>query len=189
MKYTSYFKNLPLSLQKDITAYSTGNISNLQRIKTENNRSVIYELAGHNVILKVMLDKGRNDYDIDALIDLEDIDYFPKLYAYKEREYLFMEKARGMSLPEFIESGATDQELKIVLTSLLKALDTMLDRNRIDWDLKLEHFYWDKENEHLTWIDLGLCEKSMPLYPSKEENIINFKNFFENELSYYNIEI
>ncbi|AUD12386.1 hypothetical protein CW734_00470 (plasmid) [Planococcus sp. MB-3u-03] len=85
MKYTSYFKNLPLSLQKDITAYSTGNISNLQRIKTENNRSVIYELAGHNVILKVMLDKGRNDYDIDALIDLEDIDYFPKLYAYKEK--------------------------------------------------------------------------------------------------------
>lgn len=187
MNTTNYFEELDTETKAIIQNCVDGDNSSdkLKRCFTEENRSVIYEIEGKNVILKMFLPKGARDQDIEALTDLAGIKYFPKLYAYSENKYLFMEKAKGVSIDELLESGQiTREKLQIIKEQVLDAYHEMLDRKRDDHDFKLEHIFWDEESKLITWIDLGICDKLFD-YPSKEEMVENFREYFEEDLSYY----
>jgi len=192
MKTTHHFEKLDDETKEIILKYGEREAIDpyvMQRLDTEMNRSIIYEITGKNIILKKILPKGVNDEDINALIDLDGIEYFPKLYAYKERQYLFMEKAQGISLPDIINSGVTKAELRKIKELLIDAFGKMLDRKRRDWDFKLEHIFWSEENNKLTWIDLGLCDKHPLPYPSKEDELQEFEKELKRSFRSYGVKI
>ena len=188
MKTTQHFEKLSKETRDLIVMASENRKAQdqavVQKLNIEENRSRIYELIGKNIILKVLLPKGTRDEDINALIDLDGIEYFPKLYAYEEGKYLFMEKAQGVSLPDFIRL-AEDNELDNIKRLLLDALGKMIDRKRYDWDFKLEHIFWSRENKKLTWIDFSICETYSTPYPSKKEVLEEFEQYFKKELRFY----
>ena len=151
-----------------------------KRCNTEENRSVIFELEEKDIIFKMFKEK---DSDINALIDLAGIKYFPKLYAYREHKYLIMEKAKGVSLHDLlILEKITNEELQLIKEQVLDAYTEMLTRKRDDHDFKLEHIFWDAENQKITWIDLGSCDELSIYFPSKEEMIEEFEERFKEDL-------
>lgn len=177
METTKHFKNLDAHVQNIIKSSEGKQIKGIHFVEFAN-RSDIYEITNENIILKVASERARRDSDAEALIDLEGIEYFPRLYAYEEKKYLFMEKAQGINLVDFIQSGCSEDELDEIKTLILDAFGKMLDRERMDNDFKLEHIFWSKENNKLTWIDLGICDK----YPLELQNKTNELTEFEQHL-------
>ncbi|MGE7857892.1 hypothetical protein ACQKNI_17520 [Bacillus sp. NPDC094064] len=47
-------------------------------------------------------EKAARDSDIQALLDLNGIDFFPALYAYEEGAFLIMEKVGGKDISQLI---------------------------------------------------------------------------------------
>lgn len=185
MKTTTNFNYLSTKAKELINEFGNGIPQNLKALPSDGNRSLTYELVGEDIILKVLKPKGKRDSDIQALLDLDGIEYFPKLYAYQEGKFLFMEKAQGTCIPELIKAGITDTELKCVKIALLDAQNKMIDRKRVDADLKLEHFFWSQHNQKLTWIDLGINDKFDTLYPSREYYLNNLGDFYSEQLEWY----
>ncbi|MFD2443710.1 hypothetical protein ACFSO7_06895 [Bacillus sp. CGMCC 1.16607] len=182
MKKTKHFEKLSKETQEIINKFGVEGIPDaavMRKLHIEENRSVLFEIVDKAIILKVFLTKGKRDKDIDALIDLDGIEYFPKLYAYHSGEYLFMEKAQGLPLPEYFKQGASIDDVNKFRDLLLDAFIKMVDRNRRDWDFKLEHVFWSQETKKLTWIDLGCCETYSPLSQIKEKDIEEFSGKFE----------
>ncbi|MFC8983860.1 hypothetical protein ACFT6Z_36205, partial [Streptomyces sp. NPDC057131] len=132
--------------------------SGFQRLETEENRSVIFEIIGYNLIVKWMLPKASRDSDIKALLGLEGVRYFPLLYAYKDSTFLIMEKVKGEPLDKLISAGISNEELKLVRDEFKQAVENVTVRNLYDWDFKLEHLFWNREDHSLKWIDLGLFD-------------------------------
>lgn len=185
---TKYFDELTEEVKEIIFNYENQKEvkeNTIRKLYTEENRSLIYEVIDANIILKKFLPKGKGDQDINALIDLDGIEHFPKIYAYKECEYLFMERAQGVDLIKFIEEGATEEELSEIKELLMDAFSKMLDRKRKDWDFKLEHIFWCKENKKLTWIDFSICDKHPNPFPSKKRELEEFEEHFKEELLWY----
>lgn len=190
MKTTGYFSELTEDEQYKITSWGNQNMAGtLTQIPANNNRSMVYEIDESNIILKYFTPKGKNDSDIEALLNLKDSKYFPKLYAYKEREYLFMEKARGLDIPTHISNGISNEELKFIREEAIQAFSEMLDCLQEDNDFKLEHIFWCTNEKKLTWIDLGICDSISIMYPSKEEKLRGFYENITEELSHYGREI
>ena len=192
MNTTDYFEELDTETKAIIQNCVDGDNSSdrWKRCLTEGNRSEIFEIEGKDVILKIFLPKGARDQDIEALTDLAGIKYFPKLYAYSKKKYLFMEKAKGVSIHDLLMNGQiTHEKLQIIKEQVLDAYQEMLTRKRDDHDFKFEHIFWDEESQLITWIDLGICDKLVVYYPSKEEMIENFCEYFEEKLSYYGLKI
>ena len=171
MQVTKYFHGLPKESQNIIYSYGNERIlgESIKIIQNNIKRSIIFDLNGKDIILKKLLSKGKGDNDIHALLDLNDSPYFPTIFAYKTRDFLFIEKAKGRPLPEILKKGICLTELKIILGHLVKAKRAMMDVNRYDYDFKLEHIFWDKENKKVTWIDLGICMKTPKKYSEEEK--------------------
>lgn len=150
----------------------------------ECNRAQVFELVGENVIFKKFEPKGKEDSDIAALKDLDGIDYFPKLYAYEDREYLFMEKAEGVNLPTYLASKPPKKEVGLIKEKMVDAFTQMLSRNRRDWDFKLEHFFWSPKNQRLMWIDMSICDVFAQEEKVKQDEIECFANSLENEFRF-----
>ncbi|WP_139136380.1 hypothetical protein [Oceanobacillus sp. E9] len=145
---------MPTSVQ---SIFNNGYITELNpKIDTTGNRSIVYELYNFNLIFKQLTDKSRRDSDIGALLDLDGINYFPRLYCYKEEDYLVMDKVSGERLSKLLEhKNISNKDLCLIKCQYLDAVNQALHRNRYDWDMKLDHFYWDKEKKHLMLIDFG----------------------------------
>lgn len=187
MEKTKHFDELDEKVKLIIDEY--GKDETIKRdiyLKEFANRSSIYELGMGNVILKKLSIKGQKDNDISALKDLDGIDYFPKLYAYKNGSYLFMEKAKGIDLVEVIESGVDKATLKQIKELLVDAFSQMITRKRKDWDFKLEHIFWSEEDSKLTWVDLGICDVFNYPHKSIEDEIERFIDMVEDRISMYN---
>ncbi|MGE8037907.1 hypothetical protein [Lysinibacillus sp. NPDC093692] len=192
MNKTVYFEELDSETKMALLATVDKGLDydKWKKCNTEENRSVIFELEEKDIIFKVLKEKGVRDVDINALIDLSGIKYFPKLYAYSERKYLFMEKAKGVSLHDLLlRKQISNEELQLIKDQVLDAYTEMLNRKRDEHDFKLEHIFWDTENQKLTWIDLGFCEELVIYLPSKEKMIEKFEEQFKEELIYYGVQI
>ena len=192
MNTTNYFEQLDTETKAIIQNCVDGDSSSnrWERCLTEENRSEIFEIKGKNVILKMFKPKGVNDQDIEALTDLAGVKYFPKLYAYSKKKYLFMEKAKGVSLHDLlIGKQISNEVLQLIKEQVLDAYAEMLTRKRDDHDFKLEHIFWDEENQKITWIDLGICDELVIYLPSKEGMIKKFEEQFNEELVYYGVQI
>lgn len=192
MKKTKHFNDLEVEFQKQLLnstvndhGFLFGSYLGFTPLSATN-RSSVFTVYNDKYILKVLRDNGKNDNDIGALLALDGIKYFPKLFAYKEKEYLLMEKAKGISLPKLIIKGVNDMEIDAIKEQLLDAYSLMIGLGYKDWDFKLEHIFWDRKNERLTWIDLGICEEYKIDIPSKDELIKNFEKRFLEELERIN---
>ncbi|MER1958816.1 MAG: hypothetical protein ABS942_15645 [Solibacillus sp.] len=176
VQYTENFKKLSVEAQNSIKSYTEKSVMDetWYKLQTEQNRSLIFCSDKHNLVLKVMIGKGKSDKDIESLTALSESDYFPNLYAFEEREFLIMDKALGKDLSD-IKWVISEDELEKVKLNLYNALSDMLDVNRYDWDFKEEHIFWDIENSKLTWIDLGICDPAViSTKADKERKIQSF---------------
>ncbi|MGE7111221.1 hypothetical protein [Lysinibacillus sp. NPDC047702] len=192
MNKTVYFEELDSETKIALSTIEDKGLdfNKWKRCNTEENRFVIFELEKKDVIFKMIKDKGIRDSDINALIDLAGIKYFPKLYAFREQKYLIMEKAKGVSLHDLlILKQISKEELQIIKEQVLDAYTEMLTRKRDDPDFKLEHIFWDAENQKITWIDLGSCDELVIYFPSKEEMIEEFEERFKEDLIEYEVQI
>lgn len=170
VQITKFFHKLPKESKNSIYLYNFKRVLNkdVKIIQNSRRRSIVFEDKENEMILKKLLPEGKGDNDICALLELHDSPYFPKMFAYKKRDYLFIEKAKGKTLLEMLKEGISLEELRKILNQLIKAKKEMMSVNRYDFDFKLEHIYWDKQKEIIKWIDLGVCVK-MPMEYSEEE--------------------
>ena len=190
MQTTEYFRSMEQDVQTKLLSNPNASALNLAAILGpvflgSTNRSTVYEIYNGKYILKQLVGNGKRDSDINALLDLEGIEYFPKLYAYKEFEYLIMEKVEGACLRDLLETkNITETELLTISKKLEDATRIALEKKRFDDDFKIEHLYWDKENQNLRLIDLGLYDQ-ITYYPSFEDMIANRVDYFKDELIMY----
>ncbi|MEY2366991.1 hypothetical protein R6U76_13590 [Lysinibacillus capsici] len=170
MLVTNYFYDLPEETKESIYLYEYNLIlsKEVEIIQLHRKRSIVYEMKNKGIILKKFLSEGKGDNDIYALLELNSSPYFPKIYAYKKREFLFVEKVNGKTLSQVLKEGITNNELKEIVLKMIEAKKDMMNVDRYDFDFKFEHIYWDTENSTLKWIDLGACVKN-PIGYSEEE--------------------
>ncbi|MFM9280946.1 protein kinase family protein [Paenibacillus jiagnxiensis] len=159
MKTTEFIKNLPADLR---SVLETGdntlffNECSFDLMSTQANRAWLFEIEGYDLVFKSFTPKGKRDYDIDALKDLQGIAYFPVLYAYEEQEFLIMQKVPGQDIQILMKNGMlSEEELEKIREQYKKAMGLAIERKRYDWDMKLEHLFWDKETQRLMLIDFG----------------------------------
>lgn len=147
VQITKFFHKLPKESKNSIYLYNFKRVLNkdVKIIQNSRRRSIVFEDKEQEIILKKLLPDGKGDNDICALLELHDSPYFPKMFAYKKRDYLFIEKAKGKTLLEMLKEGISLEELRKILNQLIKAKKEMMSVNRYDFDFKLEHIYWDKE--------------------------------------------
>lgn len=180
---TNHYETLPSEVKEiladniNFTYLSTNGA--FIRLKTKENRSVIFEIKGYDIIIKWLLPKGQRDADIDALLDLDGIGYFPKLYAYQQMTYLIMEKAMGESVDLLIEEDRiSDEELRYIREEYTNSVIKSKERKRFDWDFKLEHLLWDKKKNELKIVDLGLYDPYLLSDNSFVEELESSVRFF-----------
>lgn len=181
IKYTRNFDSLLSDKKESIKSITEGPKFDISwnRLHKEQNRSIIFYSEEFNLVYKFFRDKGKRDKDIEALLALDKSKYFPKVYAFKEKEFVIMEKVSGDTLDSILRvlSEEEKEDLKIQLYS---ALNDMLDSGWYDYDYKEEHIFWDRENKKLMWIDLGLCSPIDLEDKNKIHRIRQFYNGKEN---------
>ncbi|MFB5269354.1 hypothetical protein ACE41H_21580 [Paenibacillus enshidis] len=159
MKTTEFIKNLPSDLRSVLETGDRNlffNKISLDPMPIRANRAWLFEIAEYDLVFKRFTPKGKRDYDIDALKDLQGIAYFPVLYAYEEQEFLIMQKVPGQDIESLMENGMlSEEELEKIREQYKKAMRLAIERKRYDWDMKLEHLFWDKETQRLMLIDFG----------------------------------
>lgn len=160
---TNNFNTLPLKIKnllesKTIDLNVLLNDNMFKKLETAENRSYIFEIDDSNLIIKYFNDKGKRDSDIEALLELDGIKYFPTIFAYEKNEYVIMERASGEGLDKLLIKPIDKKILFIIKEQVKEATELSLQRNRYDWDFKLEHLYWDKNLQELKVIDLGLFD-------------------------------
>jgi len=160
---TKKFDNLPLEIQellenKNINLNTLLSDNMFKKLESAENRSIIFEINNSNLIVKYFKDKGKRDCDIEALLDLDGIKYFPTIFAYENHEYVIMERALGKRVDEVLMNRLDENVILMIKERFKEATELALQRNRYDWDFKLEHLYWDANSQELKLIDLGLFE-------------------------------
>ncbi|MBJ7932238.1 hypothetical protein COL82_22475 [Bacillus toyonensis] len=163
METTKHFNGLPLEVKQLLmdlkTELQLSRNADFKPLTNQGNRSIVFEVLNANLIIKWLTEKGKRDSDIEALLDLDGIDYFPKLYAYQKGTFLVMEKARGKDIDWLLEHKLiTDFELDMVRDQFEDAVKLGIQKGRYDWDTKLEHFFWDAETKKLKLIDFSLYD-------------------------------
>ncbi|KMP34635.1 hypothetical protein TU52_07835 [Bacillus cereus] len=70
-----------------------------------------------------------------------------------------MEKVSGKDIVQLIQQGLiTNGELIMVIDQFRDAVSIGIQKKRYDWDLKLEHLFWNQEAKKLRIIDLGMWD-------------------------------
>lgn len=174
---TNNFINIPLEIQqslgnKNINLSTLLNDNMFNKLETAENRSIIFEINNSNLIVKFFKDKGKRDFDIEALLDLDGIKYFPTIFAYEKHEYVIMERALGKRLDEVLINRPDENVILMIKERFKEATELALQKNRYDWDFKLEHLYWDENSQELKLIDLGLFDM-VPENKEWKEGLLN----------------
>ncbi|MCU5063567.1 hypothetical protein OB986_20305 [Bacillus cereus] len=177
MKTTHHFNDLPEEIKTLLT--NSMNLYELEinpafrKLSLQGNRGIVFEIVGFDLVIKWVQGKsGAKDSDIKALLDLDGVFYFPKLYAYEERNFLVMEKVKGQDIVQLVQKNLiTDDELRMVKVHYKDAVSIGIQKKRYDWDIKLEHLYWDHKAKKLKIIDLGFWDEFN--LPSNSTNFIN----------------
>ncbi|WP_098743237.1 AarF/UbiB family protein [Paenibacillus sp. EZ-K15] len=136
-----------------LSVLSRINVTNLIPLR-DVNRGFISEIVGHDLVIKKFNDKGKYDSDIIALNSLQNLNCIPRIYCYREKSFLVMEKAKGISLIDIVEYKIEVDHNQII-SSYKNAYLQVLNRGWQDFDLKLEHIYWDITSERIMFIDFG----------------------------------
>ncbi|WP_099301765.1 hypothetical protein [Bacillus sp. Marseille-P3800] len=184
MELTKHFYTLTLETQEKLASLTKGSLEHFERLNTEENRSVIFKVNGEPLILKKFTSKGRRDSDIGALLDLDGIKYFPKMYCYELLNYLVMDEVMGENLEELLRNKAiNDNEMVLIREQYKEAVELAIDKGRYDWDFKLEHLIWDQEKSRLQLIDLGIYDPHVVRSnESRERDINDALEHFEEEV-------
>lgn len=130
-------------------------------LRTLGNRASIFEVIScDDLIVKWYNPKGRRDFDIPALLDLQDIDQIPKLYCYQEDTYLVMQKAKGSSVDHLLKENALkESDLTYLRKQYEDVVLAVIQKGYYDWDFKLEHIFWDSIDRRIMLIDFGAYSK------------------------------
>ncbi|MCA1032886.1 hypothetical protein LCL95_17895 [Bacillus timonensis] len=147
----------------------------------------IYEYQ-QEYIIKKFTEKAKQGkhFDYIPLRDLQGIEGVPILYAYVEKDFLVMEKAKGVQLSYLDEKGEKLPE--IFPQKLYKLLLEMGKKGYFfsDFDA-LEDFFWDGTTQTITFIDYGVFAKVNKTFDEVERDIkIYYDNIIET-LKMYNI--
>lgn len=150
-----------------------------KKLASQGNRGIVYEIVGFDLVVKwIQGEKAAKDSDIQALLDLNGVDFFPTLYAYEESAFLVMEKVSGKDIVQLIQQGLiTDGELIMVKDQYRDAVSIGIQKKRYDWDFKLEHLFWDQKAKKLKIIDLGLWDVFNSSSDSKRYIADSLSNF------------
>ncbi|MDC0764197.1 hypothetical protein POF51_26105 [Brevibacillus sp. AG] len=159
MEITNKFTELPESIQKLLQHINLDVlVSNptFTPISGEQSRGLLFEIDNSSLVIKWFTQKARADNDIEALLDLAEIEYIPKLYSYEKRSYLVMEKASGSAVSLLLDHGQLSEvELKEIKKQYLHAVHLCYAAGRFDWDFKLDHIFWDRSRNRIMLIDFG----------------------------------
>ncbi|MGF9850374.1 hypothetical protein ABHN09_02085 [Bacillus paramobilis] len=190
MKTTHHFNDLPGEIKTLLT--NSMDLFELEinpafrKLSSQGNRGIVFEIVGSDLVIKWIQGKnGAKDSDIKALLDLDGVVYFPKLYAYEERSFLVMEKVKGQDIAQLVrENLITDAELRMVKLHYKDAVSIGIQKKRYDWDIKLEHLYWDQKANKLKIIDLGFWDEFNLPSNSTTNSINQSIETFDRELAY-----
>lgn len=159
MQITNKFTELPEDVQNllhHITLDVLVSNPAFKPISGDQSRGLLFEIDNASLVIKWFTQKARADHDIDALLDLTDIEYIPKLYSYEIRSYLVMEKVPGASVSSLLEHGQfSEAVLKEIKKQYLHAVQLCYKAGRFDWDFKLDHIFWDQSRNKIMLIDFG----------------------------------
>jgi len=122
----------------------------------EGSHGEVYELTDSTVI-KYFNSKGKqgNNFDYLPLKNLQGIAGVPVLYAYCEKEFVVMEKAKGLKLDEYFTThGRLPSDLKVWLKDLLEEF------SKKKWffdDINIyEDVFITEDKEEMTLVDYSL---------------------------------
>lgn len=184
---TEHFLLLPAEVQaifeEPITLQSILSSDYVKFASAVGNRADIFEVVSdERLIVKWYKPTGKRDFDILALLKLQGINHIPKLYAYQEYSFLVMEKAKGKSLTQqLLDQSITESELVDIRNQYEETMTAVIQKGLFDWDFKLEHIFWDKDDRQVMLVDFG--EYSEGIY---DISYINYLlNHFDQELEYY----
>lgn len=189
MKVTKYFKELDTELQnilneyKPTNGFATACLLGCNPIASRS-RSEVSSVFKDQYVLKELLESGQNDSDINALLILDNVEFFPKLYAYYEREYLIMEYVDGESLHDIFQS-LSFEELDNIRKQYITATRYTMDKKLYDNDFKLEHIIWNRETKKIKLIDLGLYDPVNKFFPSYEACLKGAIDNFDRKTKYH----
>lgn len=121
----------------------------------EGNDAEVYGFHQYAVKFKKINGGVLNDSEI--LKKIGDISTFPRLYAYKEDEYIIMERVKGMTLGELGLKSMEQlrflpEELK---HGLLQGIEQCFHRSVVPHDIHLHNVMYSEEENKLWIIDVG----------------------------------
>lgn len=171
---TKYFEELPIELKEKI---NNGGLHSLYEFEARpfevtNNRNEVFEILNYNLVLKELISKAKQAKDIEVLLILQGSEYFPKLYAYVHEFSLLMSKAKGESINK-LRGIIEKEEIPLIIEQYTEACNIIGSMGYFDVDFKLEHIYWDRENQQLTLIDFGHYYKEQPIYNDGVHSNVN----------------